>query len=672
MGIQANKVAAPSSAKLDRTSLLLWIAVSAMVSVLIGIVKMSFMAATSGSDADTSWPLYKIVLTLLGIPLLIPVLQWLVLRRVVAKLKLLTWYFTVVVSWIMFVVTLSFMDRSKLDLAFSKTLFQLEALPSIHFWDVLSLPWLTLFAYVLILTIASSLLPSLILDSRSNRAWYYFLVAAIAGALAAALVEQTYAIAGWYKLQDDHSLWGWGWGWQQRVGVLAFKAGIGGIAGTVSGITYMYLSERVDFKKAVDRQTWLGLVFLPVVLSILMLAPPLINYLSQPQGVRNLYGFLRKTFSLAPGKDQFSGDRIISYSHQVEPKPYFPYLIFAPDSQSFLTLDEERQLVQIATVNGQQIRKLAEPLGKYESYDVAWSGDGRYFALRTQGDEIKFKGSHYSSYSSRIRLYSLPDYVVRADYNTRQESCFDTDNRSSMAFAQGSSSLWILCGNPNSNDQAGKILALNLTVPTLRPISSQNYSAARGYRDAHQLQQTERGVFAIQIRSLPDKDVSLLFTSLSPNPVQLETTGLEQPHLAGKLTPQFTGLYKDKFEFHFCGNSSQVADPIAQEIKPQVHGFCRTLVFDFATGKYLSKRDELKPQDDFERRDLLSPDRGLQVKARWREFEKNGELDIADHDTKQAQKIKGLAQHPLEFSPDKHWLITYAVNEKRFRVYKVK
>lgn len=667
MGIQANKVAASSSAKLDRASLLLWIVVSAMVSVLIGIVKMSFMAGASGSDADTNWPLHKVVLTLLGIPLLIPVLQWLVLRRVVVKLKLLTWYFTALVSWIMFVVALSFMERSKLELAFSNALFQLNALPSIHFLDILSLPWLMLFAYVLILTIASALLPSLILGSRSNRAWYYFLVAAIAGALAAAIVEQIYAIAGWYQSYDDHSLWGWRW-----LGVLAFKAGMGGMAGTVSGITYMYLTERVDLKKVIDHQTWLGLVFLPVVLTILMLAPPLINYLSQPQGVRNLYGFLTKTLSLAPGKDQSSGDRIISYSHQVETKPYFPYLIFAPDSQSFLTLDEERQLVQIATVNGQQIRKFAEPLGKHKTYDVAWSGDGRYFALRTQGDEIKFNDSHYSSYSSRIRLYSLPDYVVRADYNTRQESCFETHNRSSMAFAQGSSSLWILCGNPNSNDQAGKILALNLTIPTLRPIPSQNYSAARGYRDAHQLQQTERGVFAIQIRSLPDKDVSLLFTSLSTNSAQLEITGLEQPHWAGKLTPQFTSLYKDKFEFHFCGNSSEVADPIAQEIKPQVHGFCRTLVFDFATGKYLSKRDELKPQDDFERRDLLSPDRGLQVTARWREFEKSGELDIADHDTKQAQKIKSLAQRPLEFSPDKHWLITYTDNEKRFRVYKVK
>ena len=189
-----------------------------------------------------------------------PIIQALVLKRVVPKLSIWVWFVCILlagIAWLALMFGRHGQGPALIEAGFqTQVLLQRAALAerrlagTLNAADILVLPW----APFLLWTIATSALTSLIpagalgVASRRWRAALLFLGAAIVGACASAVVEQIYGM-----IVNDRILGDWalnGRSWTDRFQIVAARSGAGAVWGATTAMFVILMTRRFADAKA--------------------------------------------------------------------------------------------------------------------------------------------------------------------------------------------------------------------------------------------------------------------------------------------------------------------------------------------------------------------------------------------------------------------------------------
>ncbi len=235
------------------TIFLAWVLVSALIPVFSTIVA----TALGKPIAPTAEQL-----ALIGFAVLAPpIMQGLVLRRVLPKLSVWVWFFCILLSDILWpALPLALLKAGWGSLTPSR--FYIAALLQISVFDPdmvrwanamrMRMPW----GPVLLLTVAISTLMSLVpawvlgIASGRRRATLLFLVASIVGAFASTIVELLPNM-----IVDDRVLRDWAWAlddlsWTERFRIVATRAGVGAVWGATTATFVVLMIRRWRIQSA--------------------------------------------------------------------------------------------------------------------------------------------------------------------------------------------------------------------------------------------------------------------------------------------------------------------------------------------------------------------------------------------------------------------------------------
>jgi hypothetical protein len=418
-----------------------------------------------------------------------PIMQGLVLKRVMPKLSIWFWLFCILLSGIAWLVLTQSRHGHGLALieAGFQTRSQLQgaALPqrlagTLNASHIFNLPWGPFLLWTIATGALTSLIPALALGRASGRqrATLLFLAAAIAGVCASAIVEQVYDMT-----IDHRQLGNWalnGQLWTQRFQVLVVRAGVGAVWGAVTAFVVVLMIRPPG--AATTPKTSRIATHRPAGLALLLMAPlliallaPFAGYLAGPRGLIVGAPELRKAVSLAPSKDRSQGETVLAYSHDVAlPLARIPAPAISPDGQSAIVRAADHTLMQVDLATGRGVRQLAAALAPLDRHAIAWSPDGRTLALRSNGVEVPIPNTHYTRHQSRVRFYALPDLTPAGEFSNSEGACFDVFAREPMLFSPDNKSLWLVCGQytaPKPTDP----MAIRLDVPAMRLLEVRRY-----------------------------------------------------------------------------------------------------------------------------------------------------------------------------------------------------
>ena len=147
---------------ITRKAWLLWVIVSGLVPVLFTIVETALGKTILPTDPNADLIKALVFGLILGIPIIIPTLQWIPLSRLIPRLGLVSWYFASLVSGVMVVALIFLAEKMhRPQVTFLHAVLNLNSLPSVHFTNILSLPWLTLLSWVTFSAIITTAIPAL-------------------------------------------------------------------------------------------------------------------------------------------------------------------------------------------------------------------------------------------------------------------------------------------------------------------------------------------------------------------------------------------------------------------------------------------------------------------------------------------------------------------------------
>jgi hypothetical protein len=654
---------------------LAWVLVSALVPVL-STVAATAVGKQISRNATHPALIGEGLLALAVLAILTPpLLQGLVLKRILPKLSVAAWLLAILVSAVLWLVLLiqDYGGHTKtLVEAGLRTPSQLQSaalvqrlagtLTTTH---ILDLPWGSFLLWTIAISALTSFVPAWVLGRASGlrRATLFFFAAAIAAQFVSVIVEQLYNMT-----VDDRALHDWGLNslsWLQRFHVLALRAGVGAVWGATAAIFVMLMTRRLEDagapRAAVHRSGGLALVLVaPLLIAVLT---PFAAYLVGPRGIVAGAPELRQAVSLAPSRDSSQGETILSYSHDVAiavaPRSVAE---LAPDGQSAIVRAADHTLMQVDLATGHAVRQLAGALAPLERYSVVWSPDGRYLALRSEGAEVPIPNTHYTGHQSRVRLYALPDLRFVGEFSNREGTCFESYARQPMLFTKDGKSLYLVCGSstaPKADDPS----AINLDVPAMQVHDIRRYGEGAEGGQIRGLEGIGDSVWAWQF---PDDGKPLRIRDLTAGR-DIVTVPMPMA-LIGELTWQ-TGLVDEKnIRLIFCG-----APPDAPSDAGPASWICRTLTFDMQTGALIGRvdaHDDRIPSPSRPRSTLSG--HGLRIESFWRDDSKTGELVVRDEATgHERQRIVSIAQRPLQMSADGVWLMTVAIYGGGLRLYRI-
>lgn len=408
---------------------------------------------------------------------------------------------------------------------------------------------------------------------------------------------------------------------------------------------------------------------------------------------------VKNNLSSALIKDISEGEDILRYSHIVDslPPQYRPTIYFAPDSKSFISLSDSRKIIQFDIINGSPITQIAEQLSSDEIYSVNWSNDGRFLALRTNGDKVNVLGNALIRYNNRIRLYSIPEYKVIGEFeyknNNLGKACFENYGQYGQAviFSPDLKSIWVRCGHYYTKPSPENILGIKLNVPLMNVSEIKYYGsiASRGAVDNISAigMSEEFSVIndSVVYWTMPSKQNTPYFYDLTNNN-EINVPDMSKDNIAGKLSfmkeVKSTG---NEVSLSFCGKPTDVSNPVSipeissftktstEDLPFIEYPFCRTLVFNIKSGNLISITDYANRHRKLHSDELTDSQNKIRVEASWQENSKMGDINVFDVATNtKKQHIITYAQEPLAFSPDGKWLVMYAINQKMITVYRVK
>lgn len=125
---------------------------------------------------------------------------------------------------------------------------------------------------------------------------------------------------------------------------------------------------------------------------------PIVASLAEPFAWKKLerqWWRVERSFTIAPAGDRSVGETILVYAGEAavdvkkSPNWLYAFVSFSPDGESFLTIGADRRFTRIETATGRRLADLGEPMPLLTRWDVAWSPNGRYVAIRMEGAEVK-------------------------------------------------------------------------------------------------------------------------------------------------------------------------------------------------------------------------------------------------------------------------------------------
>ena len=660
---------------------LAWVLVSALVPVFSTIAATAFGKQISRTAEHPALINIGILGVIAFAVLAPPIMQGLVLKRVLPKLSVAFWFVCILLSGILWFVLMSGRHGhgpALIEAGF-QTQFQLQRAAltprlagMLNAAHVLDLPWWPFLLWTIATSALTSLIPAWALGFTSGlrRATWLFLAASIVGACGSGIVEQIYQMTIDHRPLND---WGLnGQSWTQRFQVLAVRAGVGAVWGATTAIFVVLMTRRLADANAPNARVFAthrvgGLALVLIAPLPIALLAPFAGYLAGPRGLVAGAPELRKAISLAPSRDSSQGETVLAYSHDVAiavaPRSA---PVIAPDGRSAIVRTVDHSLMQMDLATGRAIRQLAGALAPLQRHAIVWSPDGRYLALRSNGAEVPIPNTHYTRHQSRVRLYALPDMTLAGEFSNSEGACFDASAREPMLFSNDSKTLWLVCGQhfvPKPDD----LMAIGLDVPTMqmRDVRRHGEGAVSGQTgglerigDSVWAWQFPYGGKPFRIRDLThERDIVTV-----PMPMDL----------IGKLTEQSGISHVDEkiIRLKFCG-----APPGAPTGAGPASSICRALTFDTQTGALIGSVDEGDHRSPYQAVSLprsVLTGHGLRVEAFWRGDSKTGEFVVRDSATgRERQRIVSIAQRPLQMSSDGVWLMTVAIHGGALRLYRI-
>ncbi|MBR0754713.1 hypothetical protein JQ604_21205 [Bradyrhizobium jicamae] len=599
-----------------------------------------------------------------------PLLQGLVLKRILPRLSLLFWFCCVALSAIAwFAMMVVSQGHGGLIAAGFRTQTELQNLAraqhlagTLNATHIVDLPWLPFLLWTIATNVLMSLLPAWALGMASGvrRATLLFLVASIVAAVVSGIVEQIYQIGF-----DDRPPHWWalnGLSWPERFHVLAARAGVGAVWGATAAIFVILMICRINDTGAKQTRAFVthrarGLAVVFAAPLLIALLAPFAGYLAGPDGVVNGAPKLRRVLSTAPSRDRSQGETVLAYSHDIAiPVAPTSAIEIVPDGRSAIVRGADHAVVQVDIANGQVIRRLADPLAPLESYAIAWSPDGRYLALRSNGKKVSIPNTYYSRHQIRIRIYALPEMTLAGEFANSEGSCFDVYARNSLIFSNDDNSLWLVCGQfyaPKPDD----LMAIRLELPTMRVHDIRRYGPTAESGPIQGLERIGESIWAWQFPA-GDKPfrVHELIRDRDVVTVALPTA------LVGGMTSQsgISQIDERAIQLNFHGTPPGISG----ETGP-ASWILRTLTFDTQTGALIGtvdKKDPPIPNSADQPPNSSLSGHGLRIEAFWRADSKTGEIVLRDQASgRERQRITSIAQRPLQLSADGRWLMTRAI-----------
>ncbi|MCJ7783207.1 MAG: hypothetical protein MUP41_04695, partial [Desulfobacterales bacterium] len=392
---------------------------------------------------------------------------------------------------------------------------------------------------------------------------------------------------------------------------------------------------------------------------VIATAAPVCAIVLDPYGARATLASLRKAFSFAPSSDVSEGEEVLRYSHTAIADPIqYSMANFASDGKSFLTVTADRRLLRIDAETGKSLGTVGDQLGHHERHDLAWSLDGRFLALRTDGEEVLIPNTPYTRHRARFRIYALPEHKVAGEYSHREDECFDSYADPSMMFELDGKSLRLLCGQ-YEHPGPESLMAIKLEVPSMKVLQLRRYGDSAASEEVRGLARIGPSIWCWQHSY--GKPEQLRVRDLTQDRDVAHLRDLNQPRFADNFTPQRNDrITENRITLRYLGGP--LSD--GQWIK-------RWLVFDTRSGKLIEKRDEPNPAVASSQAVLETPN-NLRIETTWREDSKAGKIDVIDSVSgKHRQHISTLAQRPVGISPDGRWLVMNAFEQKTLRIYRV-
>ncbi len=482
-----------------------WVLVSALTPVFSTISATAFDKQIS-RNAEHPELIANGLLALIAFAMLAPpLMQGIVLKRVLPKLSVAVWFFCVLLSAVLWLVL------TEIQYGHRPALIELQRAASTQSFagtltaaHILDLPWGPFLLWTIAISALTSLVPAWALGAASGlrRATLLFLAASIVGAFASVTVEQIY-----HMTFDGRSLNEWalnGVSWTRRFQVLAGRSGVGAVWGATTAIFVVLMTRRFEDARAPKARVFAiprragGLVLVLIAPLLIALLAPFAGYLAGPRGVVAGAPELRKAISLAPWHDSSQGETVLAYSHDVAiAVGRMPEAVITPDGRSAIVRTVDHTLVQVDLATGHALRQLAGALAPLERYAIVWSPDGRYLALRSNGAEVPIPNTHYTQHQSRVRLYALPDLTLAGEFSNSAGDCFDNHPREPMLFSNDSKSLWFVCGQhyaPKPDDP----MAIRLDVPTMRALDIRLHGEGAESGETRGLERSGDSVWAWQ------------------------------------------------------------------------------------------------------------------------------------------------------------------------------
>ncbi len=655
-----------------------WVIVSALVPVLSTISETAFEKQISRDAQYPNLILDGLLALVLFATIAPPIMQWLVLRRVMPKLSFLLWIAGILISAVLWLVLMnSRHDHGMVELGFN-TQHQLQRaarewaglLTAAH---IVMLPWGPFLLWTAAISTLTSLVPAWTLGAASGqrRATLLFCAAAVVGACASAIVEQLYQMTF-----DNRPLNFWalnGLSWTVRFHVLAGRSGVGAVWGATTAIFLVFMNRPRPLPATGTRTAPLFAPYRAGGLAAVLLAPmaiavmaPFAGYLAGPRGVVAGVPELRRALSFAPSQDASQGESVLAYSYDISVSlTPWPQVAMAPGGRAAIVRTIDQTLVEVDLTVGRATRELAGPLSPRERHDLAWSPDGRYLALRSDGAEVPIPTTIYTRHQSRVRLYAFPDLALVGEFSNSEGACFDSYAREPMLFSDDSKSLWLVCGHyyaPTGDD----LMAIRLEVPTMHVLDVRRYGEGADGGEAQGLERLGGDVWAWQFHQ---SEKPFRIRDLTQD---REVVAISVPiHLVGGMTAQTGNSLVDENTIHvdFCGRP-----PGATDTGPGAW-ICRTLTFDTPTGALIGsvdKSDHRIPNPPGDRPSATLSGHGLRIESFWRENSKAGELVVHDSASgRERQRLSSIAQRPIRMSADGVWLVTAPIDGRGLRVYRV-
>ena len=455
---------------------LAWVLAAALNPILSSISATAFGKQISGDAGHPTLIAIGLVAIMAFALLAPPILQGLVLRRIMPKFSVGFWFLCILLSGIVWL----WLTHSPHEAGFRTQLRPQSAASAqrlagtLNTAQILNLPWGPFLLSTFATSTLTSLIPAWMLGAASGmrRATLLFLVAAIAGACVSGIVEQIYLVTVDNRLIRDWALNGKSW--TERFQILAVRGGVGAVWGATTAIVVVLMIRPPSSTKtpavpifATHRAGELALMLIaPLLIAVLA---PFAGYLAGPRGVIAGAPELRKRLSLAPSQDRSQGEAVLAYSHNIAiPVAGMPAAVIAPDGQTAIVRTVDHKLMQVDLATGRGIRQLADPLAPLERHSIAWSPDGRYLALRSNGTDSQIPGTPHRRNPSRVRLYLLPDLKWAGEFSSSETACLDTYAREPMLFSRDSSSLWMACGQSGA-PKPDDVMAVRLDMLAMKP-----------------------------------------------------------------------------------------------------------------------------------------------------------------------------------------------------------